>query len=133
MIVFASKEDFEFLKRLFEILVKSFLQLNSSYPEKNFEPIENSLNIFTKDFDLLWSLIEETYDYKSLNLSFQFEKNVTFLINKRLTEIDVISEQIYYLIQKRNISKSFRKIFNLYSSNSMIFKDFEKNEENLIL
>ena len=66
------KEDFEFLKRLFEILVKTYLTLHSTFPEKNFDPIENLLNSFTKDFDYLWTLIEGVFEYKSLSLCFKF-------------------------------------------------------------
>ena len=135
MNLFFMKEDFEFLKRLFEILVKTYLTLHSTFPEKNFDPIENLLNSFTKDFDYLWTLIEGVFEYKSLSLCFKFkDETVTYCINNLFKEIDSISEQIYCLIEKeKNISKDFSRLFQVFSCNSMLSNAGEKNVENLII
>lgn len=135
MNLFFLKEDFEFLKRLFEILVKTFLTLHSTFPEKNLDPIENLLNSFTNDFDLLWSLIERVFDYKTLSLTFKFKDDtVTCCINTLFKEIDSISEQIYCLIEKeKNISTGFSQLYQFFSCNSMLSNECEKSEENLLI
>ena len=132
MQVFCTFEDFEFLKKHKNILIRTLKHLELEFQSENFESFKEEINLLKKEFNSVQRLIKRfVKNYKKSN--FKFDNDFSKLINLALNNQNMLSEKIYIFIEKHKHGKVLRKYFNKSTTHTMAYFKIEERKGNLIL